>query len=61
MNNVYHYKNQGEKPEDEEEKAYVASGDWKCAISPTGGHVWNCNKKPFVCKYCGKVKSHVPK
>jgi len=57
MINTYHYKNEGIKLEDVEERAYVASGDWKCTISPTGGHFWNCNVRPFVCKYCGKVKS----
>jgi len=38
------------------EKEYIASGVWKCAKSPTGGHHWNCNTTPFVCKICGKTK-----
>ena len=38
------------------EKEYVATGDWKCAKSPTGGHWWNCNVRPSVCKICGKTK-----
>jgi hypothetical protein len=57
MINRYYYHNEGKKLEDIEERAYVASGDWKCATSPTGGHWWNCNVKPFVCQFCGKVKS----
>jgi hypothetical protein len=39
------------------ERDYYASGDWKCPQSPTGGHWWDCNSKPFVCKICGKVKA----
>jgi hypothetical protein len=39
------------------DKNYYASGDWKCLNSPTGGHWWNCNVKPYVCKICGKIKS----
>jgi hypothetical protein len=61
MINAYHYKNEGVKLEDVEERAYVASGDWKCVASPTGGHWWNCNIRPFACKYCGKTKSHLHK
>jgi len=38
------------------EMDYFASGDWKCPDSPTGGHWWNCNVEPHVCKVCGKVK-----
>jgi hypothetical protein len=58
VTNPYHYNNGGKKLGDIEEKAYIASGDWKCATSPTGGHWWNCNVRPSVCKFCGKVKSH---
>ena len=58
MINPYHYNNGKEKLGDIEERAYFASGDWKCAKSPTGGHFWNCNVRPSVCKYCGKVKTH---
>ncbi len=39
------------------DKDYFASGDWKCPKSPTGGHRWDCNIQPFVCRICGKVKS----
>ena len=39
------------------DKDYVASTDWKCPESPTGGHWWDCNTEPFVCKICGKVKT----
>jgi hypothetical protein len=39
------------------EKEYFAAGDWKCLPSPTGGHWWNCNTEPNVCKICGKVKA----
>jgi hypothetical protein len=42
------------------EKEYFESGDWKCPKSPTGGHWWNCNIQPFICKICGKVKVHTP-
>jgi hypothetical protein len=38
------------------EKEYFKSGAWKCEKSPTGGHWWNCNIEPSVCKICGKVK-----
>jgi|GEM_PF-4413586 len=38
------------------DKEYLASGDWKCPDSPTGGHWWNCNLEPSVCKVCGKTK-----
>lgn len=43
------------------EKEYFASGDWKCPTSPTGGHLWDCNGEPFVCKICGKVKARPAK
>jgi hypothetical protein len=39
------------------EREYLKSGAWKCENSPTGGHWWNCNREPAVCKICGKVKS----
>jgi hypothetical protein len=39
------------------DKEYFASGDWKCAKSATGGHWWDCNVEPFVCKSCGMVKA----
>ncbi len=61
MTNRYHYYNTGKQPTDTEEKAYFASGDWKCVTSPTGAHFWNCNVKPSICKYCGKVKTHAHK
>ncbi len=38
------------------EKEYIASGEWKCPDSPTGGHWWNCNVHPIVCKICKKVQ-----
>jgi hypothetical protein len=44
------------KPIGVSEKEYFALGDWKCPNSPTGGHWWNCNVEPFVCKTCGKIK-----
>ncbi len=61
MMNPYHYTNAGHKTGDTDERAYFTSGDWKCAISPSGAHFWNCNVRPSVCKYCGKIKSHVHK
>jgi hypothetical protein len=46
----------GKKPMVTMEKDYILSGDWKCVRSPTGGHWWNCNLEPSICKICGKVK-----
>lgn len=58
MTNNYHYRSDGKKPVDVNEREYYASGEWKCSKSPTGGHWWDCNLKPSVCKFCGKVKAH---
>ena len=58
MTNNYHYRSDGKKPADAVEKTYFESGDWKCPKSPTGGHWWDCNVIPSVCKYCGKSKVH---
>jgi hypothetical protein len=52
----FSYGGKGKKPMITIEKDYIVSGDWKCAKSPTGGHWWNCNLDPSVCKICGKVK-----
>ncbi len=38
------------------EREYVKGESWKCEKSPTGGHWWNCNVQPSICKICGKVK-----
>jgi hypothetical protein len=54
---VGHYSiHKGKKPLRIIEKDYFESGDWKCPNSATGGHWWNCNIEPHVCKICGKVK-----
>lgn len=58
MTYSYHFNNGSKKPIDFDERAYYASGDWKCPKSPTGGHLWDCNVRPSVCKYCGKIKLH---
>ena len=38
------------------EREYLKGGAWRCEKSPTGGHWWDCNVRPSVCKICGKVK-----
>ena len=52
----YSRNSEGKKSLSVIDREYFASGDWKCPESLTGGHWWNCNIKPFVCKICGKVK-----
>ena len=42
------------------EKEYLLNGNWKCEKSPTGGHRWDCNVEPWICKICGQTKTQPP-
>jgi hypothetical protein len=51
------YNGRNKKPASLLAREYFVSGNWKCPSSATGGHWWNCNVKPNVCKFCGKIKA----
>ncbi len=39
--------------------AYVKSGNWKCAKSPTGSHHWKGNaigRVALICEHCKKSR-----